>query len=60
MTADSALLAANENECTETSFPNTPSQSDWDLIYEIESNLVYKEEQDVTYMIPVPKSGTER
>ena len=27
---------------------------------EIESHLIYKEEQDVTYMIPVPKTGTPR
>ena len=27
---------------------------------EMESHLLYKEEHDVTYMIPVPKTGTPR
>jgi len=26
----------------------------------LESHLIYKEEQDVTYMVPVPKNGTPR
>jgi len=31
-----------------------------DYIHEIESHFVYQEEQDVTYLIPVPKNGTPR
>ena len=48
-TTDSALHTAS-----------TPPQRDWDFIHEIESNLIYEEEQDVTYMIPVPKNGTPK
>ena len=33
-----------------------PSESD----QEIESHVLYKEEQDVTHMIPVPKQGSPR
>ena len=31
---------------------------DSDSYQEIESHIIYEEEQDVTYMIPIPKTGT--
>ena len=58
-TADSAF-SDSETEWTDTSLTETSQQDDWDFIRDIESNLVYEEEQDVTYLIPVPKSGTPR
>jgi len=46
-TANSALIYGVEG----------PSESEQEIE---ESNLTYKEEQDVNYMIPVPKQGTPR
>ena len=49
-TADSAF-SDSEFEWTDTSLKETSQQDDWDFIQDIESNLVYEEEQEVTYLI---------
>ena len=48
--------ASTYGETEGTNMSLDPSESD----QEIESHLIHKEEQDVTYMIPVPKTGTSR
>ena len=52
-TADSAP-SNDENEWTDDMSLDSESTQ------EIEFHLIYKEEHDVTYMIPVPKTGTPR
>ena len=59
-TADSAYADQQEKELTSTSIPDESLDNEVDYIHEIESNFVYQEEQDVTYLIPVPKNGTPR
>ena len=59
-TADSAYADQQEKELTSTSIPDESLDNEVDYIHEIESHFVYQEEQDVTYLIPVPKNGTPR
>ena len=57
-TTDSEYTADSASTYGETEWTDMLLDSESDQ--EIESNLIYKEEHDVTYMIPIPKTGTPR
>ena len=62
-----STVCTTDSESTADSAPSN-DETEWtddmsvdsESTQEIESHLIYKEEQDVTYMIPVPKTGTPR
>ena len=59
--SDDSTCCTTDSESTADSAPfDENPKEDSDFIREIESNLIYEEEQDVTYMVPVPKSGTPK
>ena len=57
-TTDSDITAESASFTYETAWESMSLDSDSDQ--EIESHIIYKEEQDVTFMIPTPKIGKPR
>ena len=57
-TTDSDITAESASLTDETAWESMSLDSDSDQ--EIESHIIYKEEQDVTFMIPTPKTGKPR
>jgi hypothetical protein len=62
-----STVCTTESDNTAESAPSTDETEwtdvmslDFESDQDIESHLIYKEEQDVTYMIPTPKTGTPR
>ena len=52
---DDTSTVTTESTHTADSADTHNSQNDWEFIQDIESHLQFEEEEEVTYMVPLPK-----